>query len=230
MKYIVLLILVFCGGMASAQFRPAPTPVIWTGDELFGLSVGSAYITPALSADAFDVHQSLPIAASLHYAGEKAVGTHWVVGHQAEFNYLRSRIHYTLDGRQTTSANNWLRHDVSSWSTCVDVRLLAGYYITEQVSPFVSVGLYENLLVGGSSTVTPVDKTSGQEGTPQSSASKPSFGFEAGFSAAAGVNYYLNDNFYTTATARVHVPFGWAEERHGPVYSLTVGIGYKFIK
>ena len=101
----------------------------------------------------------------------------------------------------------------------------------------MAVGLYENLLAGKFSSLTLTNKSTGQQEPPRTIEGKPSFDWDAGFSIAAGVAYYLNDNLYTMATAKVHIPFSWGRlsvvdgaAASGPqVYSLLVGIGYKFI-
>ena len=242
-RAFVLLALALGGGMACAQFGSVPMPYLVTGDELFGVNVGTAYVRPVLSADASDIRQGVPVAVSFRYDSERAVGTHWVVGFQAELGYLRSRMAYRLDGdshpyeMSNDVPGHWLHYDSRTWTTSVDLRFHAGYYITEQVEPFLAVGLYENLLAGKFSSLTLTNKSTGQQEPPRTIEGKPSFDWDAGFSIAAGVAYYLNDNLYTMATAKVHIPFSWGRlsvvdgaAASGPqVYSFLVGIGYKFI-
>ena len=230
-RAFVLLALALGGGMACAQFGSVPMPYLVIGDELFGVNVGTAYVRPVLSADASDIRQGVPVAVSFRYDSERAVGTHWVVGFQAELGYLRSRMAYRLDG---DSHPYEMSNDVpaSFAPTCCTTEADPAFrnvHFSKDVRAGVQTKDAVVILSLGTLVVQFVEEDERETSVETEK--------DAGFSIAAGVAYYLNDNLYTMATAKVHIPFSWGRLSavdeavvSGPqVYSLLVGIGYKFI-
>lgn len=236
----ILLAAMLAGGAASAQviyhYQPATAP--WTGDNLFSLHVGSFYQPSKLAPDATDIRERLPLSFSFRYDGEMAMGTKWVAGFQAELNYAITGLVYNLDGDQQPSQANdpnrgkWLRFETKEWTLAVEERFMVGYYLTENLSLYIAPGLYESFLTSRNSTLTRTDKVTGTVTREESPMRKPSFGMHAGFSGTVGAYYYFTDNFFATATAKVHIPIRFFDEDKNLTsnYGLMIGVGYKFIR
>ena len=237
---LILIVAAFACCAANAQviyhYQPATAP--WIGDNLFSLHVGSFYQPSMLSSNASDIREKLPLSLSFRYDGEMAMGTKWVVGFQTELNYTIFGTSYTLDGDQNSSyATNsdigkWLHFEVKEWTLTLEERIMVGYYLTENLSLYLAPGLYEDFLSSRSYTLTRTDKVTGAETREDSPKSKPTFGMHTGFSGTVGAYYYFTDNFFATATAKVHIPIRFFDEDKNLTsnYGLMVGIGYKFIR
>ena len=99
-QHILLLAALFitCAAQAQIHYYHAPAP--WTGDNAYLFTVGS-YLQPApASLNAIDYKQGVPLTLSFRYDGEEALGTHFVMGFQAELNCNLYHTTYTLDGDQ----------------------------------------------------------------------------------------------------------------------------------
>ena len=235
---LVVAALASCAANAQVIYHYQPATAPWIGDNLFSLHVGSFYQPSMLSADATDIHEKLPLSLSFRYDGEMAMGTKWVVGFQTELNYTVLGTTYTLDGDQNSSYANapdrgkWLHFDVKEWTLTLEERIMVGYYLTENLSLYIAPGLYEGFLTSRSYTLTRTDKVTGAETREESPKSKPTFGMHTGFSGTVGAYYYFTDNFFATATAKVHIPIRFFDEDKNlpSTYGLMVGIGYKFIR
>jgi len=238
---LILVAALLMSGAASAQivyhYGPANTAP-WTGDNLFSLHVGTFYQPATNDPFATEQHPGIPLSLSLRYDGEQAIGTHWVVGFQTELNHSRSHSSYTLDGAEYSYysknpyASQWLNYDVKNNATTLEVRIMAGYYLMENLSLHAAAGLYGTFLQSGSTSFTITNKATGTQSEPKITETSPTFGINSGFSGTLGADYYFNDNLFVTATAKLHIPIRFFDEDKALTssYGLMVGIGYKFIR
>ena len=238
-KHILLLTALLASIAAPAQVHYYhSTAAPWDGDELFSLHVGTLIQPSVAVPDAVQSHPTIPLTISIRYDGEKALGPKWVLGFQTEVGHTRTRTSHTFDGDcppsfvTHPSAGQWLHYNSLEWNIAVEGRILAGYYLSEAVQFHAAAGFYENLLSSQSLTIYTTDKLTNEDSPAVTSGGKPSLGFDVGFCATAGVSYYFSDNFYTVATAKLHIPFNWGfdERVRTNVYSFMLGIGYKFIR
>ena len=201
----ILLAAMLAGGAASAQviYHYQPATAPWTGDNLFSLHVGSFYQPSKLAPDATDIRERLPLS----------------------FSFRSSQANDPNRGK-------WLRFETKEWTLAVEERFMVGYYLTENLSLYIAPGLYESFLTSRNSTLTRTDKVTGTVTREESPMRKPTFGMHAGFSGTVGAYYYFTDNFFATATAKVHIPIRFFDEDKNLTsnYGLMIGVGYKFIR
>lgn len=237
-QHILLLAALFISCAVQAQIHYYHAPAPWTGDNVYLFTVGS-YLQPApVSLNAIDYKQGVPLTLSFRYDGEEALGTHFVMGFQAELNCNLYHTTYTLDGdtyvfySSKPYSGRWVHHDQHGWNLLVEVRYLAGYYIDDNWELQLGAGIYSGLLSNRKDNIHCTVKATGEPTPSTHDEGKTAFDWRLGFSGLFSVNYYFNDNFFATTAAKVRIPFKQDIETQNniPNYSLLVGVGYKFIR
>ena len=221
-----ILLSVTAGAQTRHRFSAAP----WMGEVIYGLQAGT-FFQPSVKNSHPDLRHRLPLSLSLYFCGEEFLNAHFVYGIQAELNYTRCHDVVSVPLNHANVQDNMGRGDIIDWGTCGDVRIMVGYYFTEAFALTLSGGLYEDLLSGSRSTLTYTLQDSGEEITKPMGESKPSFGWNIGYSGTLDAHYYFTDEFFASLTAKVHTPFGIKLISEGRTlktnYALMIGIGYK---
>lgn len=238
-KALLLLATLLAACAAPAQvYYYHNTAAPWDGDQLFSLHLGTL-LQPAIAVpQAVQSRPGIPLALSLRYDGEKALGSKWVLGFQTEVDYTRSLSSYTFDGDcppsfvSQSSAGQWLHYSALQWNLRIHGRFLAGYYLTETLQLHAAVGVYETLLSSSSTAAYTTDKHSGADSPATTAGGKPTMGFNIGLSTAVGVSYYFTDNLFALASAKALFPFHWGliNETRTNIFGIMLGFGYKIIR
>lgn len=225
---LTLVALLTLGTAVSAQFyHYSYTP--WNGSSAYSLNVGT-HLDMNDSGFGFST-KHLPLAASLRHDAEKDINENFSWGYQAEVSYFR--YGYDYEELYDTYSGQTVIGSRDVWDFQLDVRLMLGYYFTDNFELAAGAGLYYDVIRGHIDNSYRIDNVTGAEVPDSRHTGKhmDPFSSNMGFSFFLGANYYLNDDLFLTLSLRDQIGIDFFELDEDVTSKNTavvlLGIGFK---
>lgn len=193
-----LVAAIVLGGAASAQYYSYG--FINSGEKSYSIGIGSSIpLSPVMQDGEFTTVTSqtahVPgLSAVLRAQREFAMDETFSWGYQYELNWIRYGADYTQ-----TMGNATMTGAFDRWDLRFDIRLVLGFYITDELEIQLCIGGGDAFLNGIENRYTLTENGDTRE---EDDSNPVRFGGYYSANALLGVNYSLNDNIFAFVNLR----------------------------